>query len=113
MARTVVRPARPYLGQPELDDLMRINAELLAELWILRDRVTVLEHLLEQQQVLDRRVLDDYVPEGALAAELERERDALVRRVAGAALRRQGYSVDGLKAEAPPPGRKTSEPEGR
>ena len=40
--RTVDRPERPYLGQKELDDLMRMNSELLAELWILRDRVTVL-----------------------------------------------------------------------
>ena len=44
MSRTVERPARPYLGQMELDDVMRMNTELLAELWILRDRVTVLDH---------------------------------------------------------------------
>jgi len=29
--RTVDRPERPYLGQKELDDLMRMNSELLAE----------------------------------------------------------------------------------
>ena len=44
MSRTVERPARPYLGQMELDDVMRMNTELLAELWILRDRVTVLDY---------------------------------------------------------------------
>lgn len=47
--RTVDRPERPYLGQKELDDLMRMNSELLAELWILRDRVTVLEHMLQEK----------------------------------------------------------------
>ena len=41
--RTVDRPERPYLGQKELDDVMRMNTELLAELWILRDRVTALQ----------------------------------------------------------------------
>ena len=84
MSRTVQRPERPYLGQMELDDLVRMNTELLTELWILRDRVTVLEHLLEQKQVIDRKALGDFVPEGELARELERERDALVARVAGA-----------------------------
>ena len=84
MARTVERPKRAYLGRKELDDVMRMNTALLAELWILRDRVTTLEHLLEQRQVLNRTELHNFVPTGEIAAELERERDALIRRVAGA-----------------------------
>lgn len=86
MARTVQRPKRPYLASKDIDDVMRMNTELLAELWVLRDRVTVLEHLLEQRKLLDRKELHDHVPSGELAAELEREREALVRRVAGAPL---------------------------
>lgn len=84
MARTVERPERPQLESRQLDDLMRVNAELLGELWILRDRVTVLEHLLAEKGVVDRQAIDDYQPTGALAEELRRERDALVRRVMGA-----------------------------
>ena len=72
MSRTVTRPERPYLGQKELDDVVRMNTELLAELWILRDRVIVLEHMLEQKKVIDRQALTDFVPEGELARELER-----------------------------------------
>jgi hypothetical protein len=34
MSRTVDRPERPYLESRQLDDLMRINSELLAELWV-------------------------------------------------------------------------------
>jgi hypothetical protein len=84
MSRTVDRPERSYLGQRELDDVVRMNTELMAELWILRDRVTVLEHLLEQKQLIDRKALSEFVPEGELAKELERERNALVAKVAGA-----------------------------
>lgn len=84
MSRTVHRPERPYLGQMELDDLVRMNTELMTELWILRDRVTVLEHMLEQKRLIDRKALSDFVPEGELAKELERERNALVARIAGA-----------------------------
>ncbi len=85
MARTVARPERPYLGHKDVDDLLRMNSELLAELWILRDRVTVLEHLLEQKQLIVRSAISEFVPTGELANELARERDALVKRVVGAA----------------------------
>jgi hypothetical protein len=84
MARTVERPERPYLESKQADDLMRINSELLAELWILRDRVTVLEHLLAEKGVVDRKAIDAFQPSGALADELTRERQALVKRVMGA-----------------------------
>jgi len=84
MSRTVTRPERPYLGSGDLDDLVRMNTELVTELWILRDRVTVLEHLLEQKQLVERKQITDFVPSGALAAELAREREALVQRVVGA-----------------------------
>jgi hypothetical protein len=96
--RTVDRPERPYLGQKELDDVMRMNTELLTELWILRDRVTVLEHMLQEKQVIDRKALSDFVPQGELAKELERERDALVQRVAGAP-HRTTYDFKSLAAQ--------------
>jgi len=97
--RTVDRPERPYLGHKELDDLVRMNSELLAEVWILRDRVTVLEHLLQEKNVLDRKQLDDYMPQGELAKELERERAALVERVAGAP-HAKSYSFEQLARQA-------------
>lgn len=96
MARTVDKPARPYLGQHELDQIVALNTELMSELWILRDRVTLLEHVLQSKGVLSRQELDDLVPEGELAAELQRERDGLVRRVVGAA-HDTTYSIDALK----------------
>jgi hypothetical protein len=85
MSRTAARPDRPYLGHKDIDDLLRMNSELLAELWILRDRVTVLEHMLEQKQLISRSELSEFVPSGELASELARERDALVQRVVRAA----------------------------
>lgn len=97
--RTVDRPERPYLGQKELDDIVKMNTELLAELWILRDRVTVLEHLLEEKQIVSRSALNEFVPKGELAKELERERAALVQRVAGAP-HEKTYDFKSLAAQA-------------
>ena len=93
---------RPYTGDEMLDSLARMNAELMSELWILRDRVTILEAMLEEKGVVDRKTLDDFVPEGALAKELMRERDALVRRVVGGAWL-QGYSLESLVESAKEP----------
>jgi hypothetical protein len=92
-------PSQPYTGDEMMDNVMRMNAELLSELWILRDRVTILEHMLQDKGVVDRKALDDYVPSGALAAELNRERDAMVEKVVGGAWM-QGFTVESLVAKA-------------
>ena len=77
-------PPNPITGSDEMDALMRINTEMMSELWILRDRVTVLEKMLEEKGVVERKAIDDYAPEGEFAEELDEERDRFVRRVVGA-----------------------------
>ncbi len=68
----------------DFEALLRMNTELLSELWILRDRVAVLEKLLEEKGVVSREAIDTYAPDAAFDAELQRERDRVVRQVAGA-----------------------------
>jgi hypothetical protein len=92
-------PKKPYTGDEMMDNVIRMNTELMSELWILRDRVTLLEHLLQQRGVLDRKQLDDLVPTGELAKELRRERDALVEKIVGGAWM-QGFTVESLVAKA-------------
>ncbi|MCY4478007.1 MAG: hypothetical protein OXC70_08480 [Gammaproteobacteria bacterium] len=77
-------PIRPLTGDENLDRLLRMNTELLSELWILRDRVMVLEKILEEKELLDANAIDDYAPSQAFGEVLQDERDQLVRRVAGA-----------------------------
>jgi len=92
-------PKQPYTGDEMLDNLIRMNTELMSELWVLRDRVTVLEHMLQEKGVVSRKAIDDFVPTGELAKELVRERDGMVERVVGGAWM-QGFSVDSLVAKA-------------
>lgn len=99
MTRTTERPAEPNLSSLEADALGRTQAELLSELWILRDRVLVLEHLLAEAGILKDGQIDNYAPSEELTAKLDADRDALVARVIGAG-HRQVLSVDALKAEA-------------
>lgn len=92
-------PKQPYTGDVMMDNVIRMNTELMSELWILRDRVTILEHMLQEKGIVSRKALDDLVPQGPLAAELNRERDALVEKVVGSAWM-QGYTVESLVAKA-------------
>ncbi len=73
-----------YLGSARLDDLARMVAELTSELWILKDRTLVLEHLLAERGCLDPAAVDELRPSEELLARLRREREALVGRVFGA-----------------------------
>ena len=75
------------------------QTELLSELWILRDRVLILEHLLSEAGILPPGQLDEYVPSDELSRKLDAERDQFVARVAGAGHRRH-LALDSLKAQA-------------
>lgn len=88
-------PPRPLTGDEDLDAVMRINTELMSELWILRDRVTILEKMLEEKGVVTRQAINDYAPAGEFAEELDEERDRYVRRVAGAPWE-QEFTVESL-----------------
>lgn len=92
-------PKQPYTGDEMIDNIIRMNTELMSEVWVLRDRVTILEHMLQDKGVVTRKALDDYVPTGDLAKELLRERDGMVERVVGGAWM-QGFSVESLVAKA-------------
>ena len=79
--------------------MARSQTELMSELWILRDRVTILEHLLTEANILEEGQLDNFEPPEALAAKLRSDSDAFAARIVGAGHRQQ-YTVEGLKKGA-------------
>jgi hypothetical protein len=91
-----------YLKPEDVDNLARVNTELLSEVWVLRDRVTLLEHLLETKGILKRAEIDALNPTGELAKELETERHAYIERVVGAPHQRE-RTVESLKKLARKP----------
>lgn len=75
----------PYLeGQEALDGLGRMLIALAREVWVLRDRLTITEQLLEEHGVFPRAAIDTYVPSEELDAELVADSDTFVERVMGA-----------------------------
>ncbi|MEB7447677.1 hypothetical protein [Arthrobacter koreensis] len=80
-------PNRPtYLGDSRLDDVARMVFELTSELWILKDRVLVLEDQLQRSGALAAGAVDAAVPDEELAERLGAERRRLAARVYGAVL---------------------------
>lgn len=82
-------PDTSYFSSAELDAFARIQTELLSELWVLRDRVMVLESLLEQHGVLKRDQIDHHQPSVELEQKLKSERDKMVTRVLNAGQRKE------------------------
>jgi hypothetical protein len=87
-----------YLDGKINEDLARMVTELTSEVWVLRDRLMVLEHLLASQGVVAQGQLDEFVPDDELTANLQAEREALVARVIGAP-HNKDITVEGLVAK--------------
>jgi hypothetical protein len=55
-----VQPEQTYFPDPSIDRIMGIVFNLAAEVQVLRDRVRVLEHVLEGKSVLARSEIDEF-----------------------------------------------------
>lgn len=87
-----------YLTPADVDTLARQNTQLMAELWIMKDRMIVMEQMLADAGLLDRGKLNDLVPEGALEEELKDERTRYIDRIMG--VKPETRTVESLKARA-------------
>lgn len=92
--------ANTYLSHDNVDDLGRMVTALLTELWITRDRVAVLERILEEKGVLAADEVNDYIPSPEFEAVLEKLRDRMAGNVIGAPLAGRERSVDQILARA-------------
>lgn len=92
--------ADTYLDQKNIDDLGRMVTALLTELWIVRDRLAVVEKLYGERLDVDSAAIDDFVPDAAFAAQIETIRDRMVGAVVGAPLAARERSVEQILARA-------------
>ncbi len=76
-------PRQTLLRPTDVDHLARQHTQLMAEVWILRDRIKLLESVLERSGLLTPGQLDTMVPDGELKLALQQDRDAFVERVVG------------------------------
>jgi hypothetical protein len=76
-----------YIGDERLDELARISIGLMKEVWLLRDRLMVLERMLERNGAIERSAIDREEPDEIAETEIRIEVDRLIGRVFGAAFR--------------------------
>lgn len=90
----------PYLTTDNVDDLGRMTLALLSELWIVRDRMAVMEQLMIERGALTAGEIDDYVPGVDLSATLDVLRTRMATAVVGAPIAAVERSVDQILARA-------------
>ncbi len=70
---------RRMLTVDQIDDLGEAILSMTREIWVLTDRVHVLEAVLEKHGVLAQAEVDDFQPGPELQAQLNAKRDAIVQ----------------------------------
>ena len=73
--------AAVFLGNPHIDNLMSVVIALGAEIWSDRQRLKVVERLLETEGKATTAMIEAYVPTAAEKEAWETERMAMVERV--------------------------------
>jgi hypothetical protein len=89
-----------YLNENNIDDLARMLTGLMSEVWIMRDRMAVMEKVMGDKLGLSPKEIDDFIPKPDFAAELEVLRDRFVSNVIGAPLAAKERSVDAILERA-------------
>ncbi len=74
-------PGKTFFDQVVIDNLMDAVMELSAQLWITRDRLYVLERVLESQGTDVAKAIEAWAPDDAERAERDALRKDLVERV--------------------------------
>ncbi len=75
-----------WLGDPMLDRMMNVIMGLAEELYVTRDRLRVMEQVLEGRGALNREELDQWQPDNRQQDETLRDRDAFIQAILSRAL---------------------------
>lgn len=89
-----------YLNEDNVDDLGRMVVALLSELWIMRDRMAVLETLLAKANIIAPDAIEQFSYTPEQEDEMERLRDRIVASVVGAPVAAKERSVDQILERA-------------
>lgn len=75
-----------WLGDEMLDRMMNVIMGLAEELYVTRDRLQVMERVLENRGALDRDELDRWKPDEDQQADILRDRDDFIQAILSRAL---------------------------
>ena len=78
------RPSRTLLTDADVDGLGRAVMTLCQELWVMKDRMMILEAVLEENGIDARNAVDNFQPSDALQERLNKDGRQLIERVISA-----------------------------
>jgi hypothetical protein len=84
---------KDYLGPQSVTDVGRMLMALMSEVWILRDRQMITEHLLAEKGLLTSEEIDRFAVPAELAARIEAERDRFARLILSAPIAAEARSI--------------------
>jgi hypothetical protein len=70
-----------FLGNPHIDNLMTIVIAIGAEIWADRQRMRIIEHLMETKGKVTKDMVEQFIPSDEQKAAWATERDAMAKRV--------------------------------
>lgn len=70
-----------FLGDPVLDRMMKVILSLSQEVYVLRDRLGIIEHLMDEKHMISRADIEGYRPDESANRQLLEERDAFIERL--------------------------------
>jgi hypothetical protein len=74
-------PDLTFFPDPSVDRVLGVVMELAAEVYVLRDRLSTVERVLQREGTLDRAHLEAYQPTPEERAQRLAERNALIARI--------------------------------
>lgn len=77
----VPAPEPAFFDNPAIDNLMAVTLELGSEVWVLRERLRVMEQLLSQHGKVTTDMIEAHQPTADELARSKADRDAFVNRV--------------------------------
>lgn len=88
------------LDATNVDDLGRMVMALTQEVWVMRDRMAILEKLLADKAGIGAHDIESYVANADTKAEIEALRERFVAKVLGAPIAGRERSVDDILKRA-------------
>jgi len=80
-------PQPAFFDNPAIDNLIAVTLELGAELWIVKERLRVIERLLAEQGVVTALAIEQHTSAPEETARVQLEREAFVNRLYAALAR--------------------------
>lgn len=103
LRQTLNSPLPQFFATPGMDEVVGIAMALASELWVVKERLAGLEHLIASTGALTPQQIESFRPSGDFQKKLEAERAQFLERIFIALKERAASAKAQLPLELQPP----------